>query len=82
MEQIIKTNIPELDAFIKAELELIGGEPNAKDQAKLWRALYKGMRTILSAQLQMPMEEDADYPKRAERRINIIKAYLEGEHHA
>ena len=70
------TCIPELDAFIKAEIELIGGETNAEDKAKLWRVLYAGMRTILSAQLNMPVEEDFDYKERAERKIRIIREYL------
>lgn len=71
-----RTNIPELDAFIKAEVELIGGESNPKEQAKMWRVLYSGMRAILSAQLNMPVEEDSEYAERAERKIKIIKEYL------
>lgn len=71
--------IPELDSFLRAETRLIRGETNPEDQLRLWRLLYKGMRTILSAQLQMPPTEDADYAERTERKIRVIKEYLESQ---
>lgn len=75
---MIKTDIPEIDAFIKAEIELIGGEENKEEQAQLWRMLYSGMRAILTAQLRLPAKDDDGADERVKRRIKIVKGYLEG----
>lgn len=71
-----KTNIPEIDAFIQAEIDLIGGEENKEEQAQLFRIFYNGVRAILMAQLQLPVKDDPTAPDRARRRIDIIKTYL------
>lgn len=76
----VSTGIPELDAFMLAEIELIQNETNQHDQQLLWRIFYKGMRTILSAQLQAPVSDTPDYAARSQRKIDIIKRYL-GETH-
>lgn len=72
-----KTNIPEIDAFIKAEIELIGGEENETEKAQLFRIFHNGVRTILSAQAQLPAADDATSSERVKRRIKVIKKYLE-----
>lgn len=71
-----KTGIPEIDAFIDAEIELIGGEPNDEEKVQLFRILHNGIRTILMAQLQLPAKEDDTSSERVKRRIKIIKDYL------
>lgn len=79
--QYRKTSIPELDAFIEAEIGLIGGEENKEEQTQLWRILWNGIRAILTAQLQLPANDDATSSERVNRRINIIKQFLEGMKH-
>ena len=74
---MIKTEIPQIDEFVKAELELIGGEENEDEQAQLWRIFNNGMRAILSAQLQLPAYDDERADGRVQRRIQIIKGFLE-----
>lgn len=76
-----KTNIPEIDAFIEAEIELIGGEENEEEKVQLFRIFYNGMRTILMAQAQLPAHEDATSSERVKRRINVIKKYLKESKH-
>lgn len=71
-----KTTIPEIDAFIEAEIELIGGEPDKGEQAQLFRIFHNGIRAILMAQLQLPAKDGPTAPDRARRRIDIIKTYL------
>ena len=77
---MVKTNIPEIDAFIEAEIELIGGEENDEEKAQLWRIFSRGTRTILMAQLQLPAKDDATSEQRVKRRIAVIKKYLEEYH--
>lgn len=76
-----KTNIPEIDAFVEAEIELIGGETNEEEKVQLFRIFYNGMRTILMAQAQLPAHEDATSSDRVKRRLNIIKQYLKESKH-
>ena len=76
-----KTNIPEIDAFVEAEIELIGGEENEEEKVQLFRIFYNGMRTILMAQAQLPAHEDATSSDRVKRRLKIIKQYLENSKH-
>lgn len=75
-----KTDIPEIDAFIKAEIELIGGEEDKEEQAQLWHIFYNGTRAILTAQLKLPAKDGDGSDERVKRRIKIIKDYLEGQH--
>lgn len=77
-----KTNIPEIDAFVEAEINLIGGETNEEEKVQLFRIFYNGMRTILMAQAQLPAHEDATSSERVKRRLNIIKQYLKESKHA
>lgn len=72
-----QTNIPEIDAFIETEIELIGGETNEQEKEQLFKILYTGIRTILTAQLQLPAEDDDTSDERVKRRIEVIKGYLE-----
>lgn len=71
-----KTDIPELDAFIDAEIELIGGEPNEEEKAQLFRILHNGIRTILAAQVQLPAHDDDTSSERVKRRLKVIRGYL------
>lgn len=71
------TNIPEIDAFIETEIELIGGESNEKEKEQLFHILHAGIRTILTAQLQLPAEDDDTADERVKRRIETIKGYME-----
>ena len=77
---MIPTNIPEIDAFIETEIELIGGETNEEEKAQLFRILHAGLRTILTAQLQLPANDDDTADERVKRRIEVIKGYLEKSH--
>lgn len=79
--QYRKTSIPEIDAFIEAEIDLIGGEENKEEQTQLWRIFWNGVRAILTAQLQLPAQDDPTSSERVNRRINIIKQFLEGMKH-
>ena len=36
----MKTNIPEIDAFIDVEVELIGGETNEEEKEQLFKIFY------------------------------------------
>lgn len=72
-----KTDIKEIDAFINAEIEIIGKEPNKEEQVQLWRIFHNGVRAILIAQLQLPAKDDATSSERVKRRINAVKRYLE-----
>ena len=74
---MLKTDIPELDLFIRTEIELIGGEADEDEKLQLFRILYNGIRTILAAQIQLPAKDDDTSSERAKRRIDIIKRYLE-----
>ena len=76
-----KTNIPEIDAFVEAEIELIGGEETEEEKVQLFRIFYNGMRTILMAQAQLPAHEDATSSERVKRRLKIIKQYLKESKH-
>ena len=71
-----KTGIPEIDAFIQAEIELIGGEENEEERTQLFRIFHNGIRTILMAQLQLPSGEDEGAAERVKRRIKVVKDYL------
>lgn len=77
---MLRTDIPEIDAFIEAEIELIGGETNEKEKDQLFRIFYNGVKTILAAQLQLPAADDDTADERVKRRINVIKKYLEENH--
>lgn len=77
---MIKTDIPEIDAFIKAEIDLIGGEEDEEEQKQLWDIFYNGIRAILTAQLKLPAKDDESSDERVKRRIKIVKNYLEGRH--
>ena len=76
----MKTNIPEIDAFIDVEVELIGGETNEEEKEQLFKIFYNGIRTILAAQLQLPAHDDDTSDERVKRRINVIKSYLDRSH--
>ena len=77
---MLPTNIPELDAFIEAEIELIGAETNEEEKTQLFKILYNGMQTILAAQLQLPAKDDETSDDRIKRRLAVIKEYLENRH--
>lgn len=74
-----KTNIAEIDAFIDAEIELIGGEEDEDEKRQLWNIFYNGIRAILTAQLKLPAKDDDGADERVKRRISIVKGYLEGK---
>lgn len=74
---MLKTNIKEIDAFIDAEIEIIGKETNEEEQLRLWRIFHNGVRAILTAQLQLPAKDDATSSERVKRRIATVKKYLE-----
>lgn len=74
-----KTNIAEIDAFIDAEIELIGGEEDEDEKKQLWNIFYNGIRAILTAQLKLPAKDDDGADERVKRRIGIVKGYLEGK---
>ena len=76
----MKTNIPEIDAFIDVEVDLIGGETNEEEKEQLFKIFYNGIRTILAAQLQLPAHDDDTSDERVKRRINAIKSYLGRSH--
>lgn len=78
---MIQTDIPEIDAFIRAEIELIGGEENEEEKVQLFRIFHNGIRTILVAQAQLPSKEDATSSERVRRRTKIIKEYIQETKH-
>lgn len=74
---MFNSGIPEIDAFMEAEMELIAEESSVEEQAQLFRILHNGLRTIVLAQLQLPATEDETASDRVKRRIKVIKKYLE-----
>ncbi len=74
---MFNSGIPEIDAFMEAEMELIAEESSVEEQAQLFRILHNGLRTIVLAQLQLPSTEDETASDRVKRRIKVIKKYLE-----